>query len=364
VWAAKQQQSFFAVPFDPRTLQVKGGPVPVVEGALGVYGVSNAGTIAYLPGETERTSSGRTLVWVDRDGKEEPLGAQPANYLFPSISPDATRIALAILGDNSDIWIWDIARKTMMRLTLEKSAENQPIWTPDGKQVLFWSGREGKFGGIYRKQADGTGEVEKVVLVPDRGLYPYALSRDAKTLIAAETTDASAKWDISMLTGGDPQRKPLLQNPDFAEVQPRISPDGKWLAYVTAESGRSEVYVCSLPDVNKGRWQVSANGGVSPIWSPDGRELLYFSEDDGSVTSVPAETSPVFKPGTPKRLFSRAAYLGGGSTPGTPWDIHPDGKRFLMMRTPNAAALPQGGIHRINVILNWFEELKQRVPVK
>ena len=136
------------------------------------------------------------------------------------------------------------------------------------------------------------------------------------------------------------------------------------MAYVSNESGQSEVYVRPFPEVNKGRWQVSTNGGVSPLWSPDGRELFYFSEDDRSVTSVAVETAPVFKPGTPRRLFSRAAYLGGGTTPGTPWDIQPDGKRFLMIKRPEAASAATGGPRKINIVLNWFEELKARVPVK
>ena len=163
---------------------------------------------------------------------------------------------------------------------------------------------------------------------------------------------------------GDHARTPLLQSPEYVEVQPKLSPDGRWMAYISDESGKREVYVRPFPEVNKGRWQVSIKGGVSPLWSPDSRELFYFSEDDGSVTSVAVETAPVFKPGTPKKLFPRAAYLGGGTTPGTPWDIHPDGKRFLMIRRPDAPPAAGAKPRKINVVLNWFEELKQRVPVK
>jgi serine/threonine protein kinase/Tol biopolymer transport system component len=365
VYGLPNNNNLFAIPFDLGRLEVKGGAVPIVEGIL-QYAVSDAGTLVYLPGTAGASSSdGRTLVWVDRNGKEEPLGAPPDQYLFPKISPDGTRVAMAIMGENEDIWVWDLARKTMTRLTFDKSRDQQPIWTPDSKEVLFWSEREGKFGGIFRKQADGTGEDQKLVAAPDRQLFPWSISSDGKALLVLDTPDANAKGDISMLSmEGDHARKPLLHQDGYVTVQPKISPDGRWMAYVSNESGKSEVYVRPFPEVNKGRWQVSTKGGVSPLWAPNGRELFYFGEDDGSVTSVAVETAPVFKPATPGKLFSRNPYLGGGSTPGTPWDIHPDGKRFLMMKLPGAAPSAAGGPRKISIVLNWFEELKQRAPVK
>jgi Tol biopolymer transport system component len=365
VYMLPNNNNLFAIPFDLGRLEVKGGAVPIVEGIMD-YDVSGAGTLVCLPGTAvASTSGGRTLVWVNRDGKEEPLGAPPDNYLFPKISPDGTRVAFAIMGENEDIWVWDLSRKTMTRLTFDKSREQQPIWTPDSKQVLFWSGREGQFGGIFRKQADGTGEDQKFVAAPDRQLFPWALSSDGKTLVVVDTPDANTKADLSMISmEGDHARKPLLQNPDYVETQAKISPDGRWMAYVSNESGNGEVYVRPFPEVNQGRWQVSTKGGVSPLWAPNGRELFYFSEDDGSVAAVGVETAPVFKPGTPKKLFSRSPYLGGGATPGTPWDIHPDGKRFLMMKLPGTGPSTAAGPRKINIVLNWTEELKQRVPVK
>jgi serine/threonine protein kinase/Tol biopolymer transport system component len=364
IYRLPDNNNLFAVAFDADKLEVKGGPVPIVEGMRQVA-VSDAGTLVYIPGTTSTAiQAGRTLVWVDRDGKEEPLGAPPDQYIFPRISPDGTRVALTVLGDNNDIWVWDLARKTMTRLTFDKGSDLQPVWTPDSKQVLFYSSREGKFGGIFRKQADGTGEEQKLVAAPDRQLYPWALSSDGRTLVVLDTPDPYTRGDISMLSmEGDHALKPLLNNPDYVEVQPRLSPDGKWLAYVSNESGKSEVYVRPFPEVNKGRWQVSTKGGVSPIWAPNGRELLYFSEDDASVTTVAVETGQAFSAATPRKLFSRSPYLAGGNTPGTPWDIHPDGKRFLMMKltaAPSSAAIVP---RKINIVLNWFEELKQRVPV-
>jgi eukaryotic-like serine/threonine-protein kinase len=328
--------------------------------------VSDSGTLVYLPGTTgSAPSGGVTLVWVDRDGKEEPLGVSPNEYLFPKISPDGTKVAVAILGDNPDIWVWDIARKTMTHLTFDKQNDYQPIWSLDSRQVLFYSEREGKFGGIFRKQADGTDEEKKFVSVPDRQLYPWVLSRDGKTLVVLDTPDPYTAGDISMMPmEGDHTRKTLLHNPDYVQVQPQLSPNGKWMAYVSNESGKSEVYVRPFPEVDKGRWQVSIKGGVSPIWAPNGTELFYFSEDDSSVTAVAVETEQAFSAATPTKLFSRVPYRGGGSTPGTPGDIHPDGKRFLMLKLPSAAPSAPAGARKFTIVLNWIDELKQRVPVK
>jgi eukaryotic-like serine/threonine-protein kinase len=359
--------SLFAIPFNLERLEVKGGPVPIVEG-LQDFVISESGTLVYVPGTPRpaAAATGNTLVWVDRDGKEEPLGAPPNNYMFPRISPDGTRVVLAILGDNNDIWIWDLARKTMTRLTFDKSSDIQPIWTPDSKQILFYSGRESKYGGIYRKPADGTGQEEKFASASDRGLYPFCMSSDGKFLVMIESVDNALKWGISMMSmEGDHARKTLLKNDEYNETHPKISPDGRWMAYTSYESGKAEVYVRPFPEVNQGgRWQVSTNGGNSPLWSPSGRELFYFSDADRSVMAVAVETQQTIKLLTPKKLFLGSQYLIGVVTPGTPWDIHPDGKRFLMMKRPEAPLSTEALPRKINIVLNWFEELKQRVPVK
>ncbi len=361
VYALPNKGNLMSVRFDLDKLEAKGGPVSIVEAVLGngmQYAVSDAGTLVYMPGApTAANAPGLSLVWVDRAGKEEPLEAPPDQYSCPKISPDGTQIALTVGRENADVWVWDIARKTKTRLTFDKGAESLPIWTPDGKQILFYSDRDGKAGGIYRKQADGTGEEEKVASAP-WALTPYAFSRDGKTLVVVE------KRGIGMLSmERDHARTPLLQNPDYAQSQPKLSPDGRWMAYASDESGKPEIYVRPFPDVNKGRWQVSINGGASPLWSPDGRKLFYFNDADGSITSVSVETTPVFKPGAPRKLFSRTGYLTTGSSlPATTWDIHPDGKRFLMIKRPDAAPSAPAGPLKINIVLNWLEELKQRVP--
>jgi serine/threonine-protein kinase len=344
--------SLFVLPFDPDKLEAAGKRTPVVENVRAQqFSVSDSGTLAYIPYAPGRSR----LVWVDREGKETPIDAAENAYSFPKLSPDGTRVALAIQGENTDVWILDLARRNATQLTFEKATDYQPIWTPDGKQVIFWSGRDSEFGGVFRKNADGKGKDRKIVSLPDRQLLPWALSSDGKTLVVVDTPDVYTTGDVGMVSmEGKHTRTLLLQKENIYETQAKLSPDGKWLAYVSNESGALEIYVSPFPDVDKGRWKVSSNGGVSPLWAPDGRELFYFGEGDSSVMAVAVETGQGFTAGTPKKLFARTPYIGGGSTPGTPWDVHPDGKRFLMMKP-----VPNAGPQKVNVIVNWVQELKR-----
>jgi Tol biopolymer transport system component len=360
------ESNIVAVPFDLDKLEVTGGPVPVIEGVR-TAAVSDAGTLAYIQGASVGTAQpGRTLVWVNREGKEEPLGTPPNLYAHPKISPDGTRLAVAIgnLLIESDIRIWDVVRKTLTKLTFDKGREITPIWTSDGKRIVYFSDHEvANTGGVYWKPSDGTGEVEKLVSVPGREIHPFSCSGDGKILVMQEVV-TQTNTDLVMLSlEGDRTRKPLLQT-DHVEAMPKVSPDGRWMAYTSNESGNHEIYVRPFPEANKGKWQISTAGGISPLWSPDGRELFYLSEDN-SAMAVAVETKPALSFGTPKLLY-KSAYQGFSIGSGTPWDVHPDGKRFLMIKPPRStgAAPAASGQPRITVVVNWFEELKQRVPVK
>ena len=351
-----------AISFNLEKLEVRGGPVSVLEGIF-QYAISESGTLAYLPEAAVGAAVGRTLVWLNREGKEESLSAPPMEYLHLGISSDGKRVALQVASPSHNIWIWDVAREAMTRLTLDEGNDNtDPLWTPDGKRIVYTSSSESVFSGdIYWKAADGTGDAEKLAASsPGRGLYPRSWSGDGKTMVIWDLTLSPPQADIGMLSmEGDHARKPLLQEKHY-EAGPKISPDGQWMAYSSNRSGKSEVYVRPFPDVNKGQWQVSTSGGDTPLWSPDGRELFYRSGD--AAMGVPVDTEPVFKPGKPTVLFRGKFHqpvLGQ-----TYWDISPDGKRFLTLKdaasTPSAAAGPR----KINIVLNWLEELKQRVPVK
>jgi len=369
--------NLLAVPFDLDRLEVKGGSVPLIEG-IGTAAISGSGTLVYVPqsavaaGASSAPSTARTLVWVDRQGKEASLGAAPDDYGGLKISPDGTKVALTInAAGNADIWIWDIPHKTPTKLTFDKGNDNDPLWTPDGIRIVFYSDRGGAMGGLYWKSAAGIGEEEPLASKPDRVIIPWSFSRDGKILALMEFTLSPLGFDIGMLSmEGKRGMKELLREKHF-ELEPQISPDGRYLAYQSDESGKGEIYVRSFPDVNKGKWQVSSNGGGSPLWSPDGRELFYRSGD--ATMAVDIETEPTFKRGNPKILF-KGTYLSStfSSVMFTAWDITPDGKRFLMIKPAASAGAASTAEKpatapprpKINIVLNWFEELKQRAPVK
>jgi len=355
--------NLFAIAFDLDSLSVRGGQVSVVEGvwrATGApqYAVSGGGTLLYVPG----ASSGgftNTLVWVDRNGKEEPLTLPDNEYYHPSISPDGKRIALSVSpSSTSDVWVWDFGLKTLTRLTFDNGEDGSPVWTPDGKRIAFHTHQKDARGSIYCKAADGTGEDEAVGSFPGIEIFPCSWSGDGKTLLVTAGYSGKAIDIGAQPVEGDKKYRSLLKEA-YAEAQPHISRDGRWMAYASNESGQSQVYVRPFPELDKGRWQVSANGGESPLWSPNGRELFY--RNGGTVMVVPVKTEPVFSHEAAKILF-RGTY--DSSWPSDAWDIHPDGKRFLMIKPPVAQSTAAAPRPKINIVLNWLEELKQRVPVK
>jgi serine/threonine-protein kinase len=293
-------------------------------------------------------------------GKEEQLAAGTNDYAGPKISPDGTKVALSIRSSASrDIWIWDLVHKTLTRLTFDSAfLAGSPLWTPDGKRVAFMSK-----DGIYWKAADGTGNEEFLVSAPDRAVFPASWADNGKTMVIADWHTSTMDFDIGTMSMEGARKSRLLLKEKYHEAQPQISPDGRYMAYTSNESGQNQIYVRPFPQVEGGRWQVSTTGGDSPLWSPNGRELFYRNGD--SVMAVSVKTAPIFNLETPKTLF-RGTYVNAvflyGSWDFTAWDISPDGKRFLMMKEAGTGA--GGGPRKINVVLNWFEELKQRVPVK
>ncbi len=358
-----RDSNLFAMSFDPIKIRVGGNQVPLVQGVYGrQHAVSKNGTLIYIPGVDFNVAHKRTFVWVDRTGKEEPLGSAAKFYRFAKLSPDGTRIALTLSNaNNADIWIWNLERKALTRLTFEEKDDMRPIWTPDSKRVVFCSNRNGNYA-VYWKAADGTGEEAKLVSASDRDLIPVSWSHNGKILVMDERIKSSARWTTGILSlEGNRERKALLDE-EYDVFQPKVSPDGRYIAYASSESGIAEIYVRTFPDVNKGKWQVSTSGGDSPLWSPDGRELFYLNGGSAMVVSV--ESAPTFTVGVPKLLF-RGKYIGAQPDACNPWDIHADGKRFLMMKEAGIAGDEgtQGMPRKITIVLNWFEELKQKVPV-
>jgi eukaryotic-like serine/threonine-protein kinase len=358
--------NLYAVPFDPKKLELTGETAVVVEGVFRSsalyapqFAVSNTGTLVYTTGAFSVVANS-CLTWVDRQGKEEQIPAQANLYGSPRISPDGRLVALSIMkGGKNSLWVWDVARASSTQLTLEGYTDTSPVWSPDGKRIYFSSLRGGNYS-VYWIAADGTGQPEPQSPRRNRtSHWPRCFSADGRSIVLLIGTGT---YDIGALAvAGDQDWKSLVGG-RASEILPRLSPDGRWLAYASNESGEFEIYVRPFPDVDAHRWKISRNGGDSPLWSPDGRELFYRAGD--SVMAVSVKANPDFSPESPRTLFRgeyvslNFAELGNAFET---WDIAPDGKRFLMMKeSASASENPR----RINVVLNWTEELKRQVPVK
>jgi eukaryotic-like serine/threonine-protein kinase len=358
-----QAGNLMAVPFDGKRLEVTGAAVPVVEGVRQTPGTgavqfsaSATGSLAYIPGGVQSDSQ-RKLVWVNRNGREQPLAAPPQNYSFPRISPDGRRLAMGISGNEGpQLWLYDLARDTLSRLTFEGSTNNFPVWTPDDRRIAFVSNREGPLN-IFWQLADGSGGLERLT-TNETVQVPISWSSDGQLLTlvgrAPETGD-----DIWVLRLSDRKTQPFLQTP-FNEAAPQFSPDRHWLAYASNESSRYEVYVQPYPGPG-GKYQISTDGGTEPVWDHSGRELFYRSGD--KMMAVDIATQPAFVAGKPHVLFQGPYVANVGPQICPYYDVSRDGQRFLMVQS---AEQQQTGTAptQIIVVQNWTEELKRLVPTR
>jgi len=294
--------------------------------------------------------------WI-REGQEEPLAVKPGIYFDPRISPDGSRLALTVVdADNWDVWIYDLGRQTASRLTFDPAVDQRLAWTLDGRRVVFASNRGGGASNLFWKAADGTGEVERLTTSPNDHRAHFWV--DGKTLVFEEA-DPETRQDLRILSmEGEPTSRPLLKT-QFTEDRPALSPDGRWIAYRSDESGQSEIYVRPFPNVEEGKWLISREGGISPVWGPEGRELFYRSLNEEAMMIVRIETEPAFTHGAPQVLF-RGSYFRSRNRN---YDISPDGQRFLMLKeveqTEETSAPTQDALI---IVQNWFEELKRLVP--
>ena len=349
-----------AVPFNLGALEVRGDPIPVAErvvvkaGGAANFSMADDGSLVYVTGASQ-SSAERTLVWVDREGREEPINVQPRAYAYPRISPDGTRVALDIRDQENDIWIWEFARRTMTRLTFDRGLNRGIAWTPDSKRLAFSAQRDGTEN-LYWQSADGTGSAERLSQAKTIE-FPQVFTPDGTRLIFEQPD--SPPYDLMIVNvKGERKIEPLLTGP-LSELNVDLSPDGRWLAYESNESGQTEVYVRPFPDINGGRWQISTGGGTRPVWAKSGRELFYYAVP-AKVVAVPIQSGATFVAGTPQTLFE-GRYLAPFT--GRTYDVSPDGRRFLMIkdaRTTDPAAPPP----QLVVVLNWFEELKRLVSPK
>ncbi len=370
------RDTVLGVPFDTTSLSVKGGPVPLVEGVWRPVGalsgaaqlaVSSAGTLAYVP-PPGVAAARQTLVWVDRRGQEEAIPADPRFYRHPRLAPDGARLAIEILDDrqNRDIWIWNFQPGTWTRVTSDPAFDTEPAWTPDGQRLIFSAWRTGAIT-LFRQAADGTGTAERLSELNRQALATPAISPDGRYIVFRDTAPQTGSDLLLLDLGGDPQPssdagqpRPLLQT-SFEETNGEISPDGRWLAYQSDSSGAFEVYVRPFPDVARGQWLVSTAGGSHPLWARDGRELFYRAPK-GAMMRVQVAPGATWTAGTPTQLFEASSYVGGSTGPRS-YDVSPDGKRFVMLKSSDASA-PRATAPRIVVVQNWFEELRAKVPLQ
>jgi Tol biopolymer transport system component/predicted Ser/Thr protein kinase len=346
-----QGGNLMAVPFDLQRLALTGAAVPVVEGVLqstssggAQYNFSATGSLAYVAGAVQATA-GNTLVWVSRNGIEQPLPAPLHEYGLPRLSPEGRRLAV-LIGDQ--VWLYDLSRETLSRFTFEGAENRAPVWTPDGKRIAFRSTKEGP-SNIFWQLADGSGGLERLT-TSEYDQISTSWSPDGQALAFVQL-NPNKPTEIWVLRMGDRKAQPFLQT-RFNEAAPRFSPDGHWLAYGSDESGRSEIYVQPFPGPG-GKWQISTEGGTEPVWNPNGRELFYRSGD--KMMAVDIVNQPGFAAGRPRKLFE-GRYVANPVNPN--YDVSRDGQRFLMTKESEQGS----SATQINVVLNWFEELKQKVP--
>jgi Tol biopolymer transport system component len=342
-----------AVGFDVSSLAITGTPVPVIEGLGKVwsgdtdYSVSDNGTIVYLANVAAGT--GGLLVAADRHGNVRPISAHRGNYSEFSVSPNGKSIASRAYAINDDIWTYDTATGAPLRFTFEPLDEIFPQWTADGAHIAYGT----RMGTIYWKSSDGSGTREELT----HGMYPRypsSFSRDGKLLAFVEI-HPSQRRDIWLMPLQGARTPVPLMATDADERDARFSPDGQWLAYVSDETGRDEVFIRPV-STHGARKQVSSEGGTGPVWAPNGRELYFASGNHISAVTLDGQANPV---GRDRLLLSTPKYEDLQFDADNPiFDILPDGERFVLL-LEQASSL----VH-YNVVLNWFDELKARTTSK
>jgi Tol biopolymer transport system component len=352
--------TLLAQPFDASSLRVTGEPIPIAEqvernpgSRRGAFSVSQTGVLAYRPiGDTE-------LVWFDRTGQRAQKIGPPGRYSNPALSPDNRHVAVARADPETgttSIWLFELARDVASRFTFEPSFDDMPVWSPDGSRIVFRSNRSAGWG-FYEKASSGTGPEETVLNRLPVSAVPLAWSPDGRFLLYTAGADPNAPrrnalWLLPR--SGDRKPVPYLQT-QADELQARLSPDGGWMAYVSNESGRNDVYVRPFPS-GEGKWQISVNGGSEPAWRGDGKELFYLAANQ-ELMAVTVKTGSVVDAGPPTRLFA-TTMSSGLINPGytrNQYVVTADGQRFLI----NQGVATPSPISPLTVVVNWTAALKK-----
>jgi len=360
--------TLFAVPFDLQRLEVTGQSAPVLEGVLtsSLYGgaqfsFSDAGTLVYLPGRAGGQNV--SIYWMDREGKFTSLRETPGGYSNPALSSDGRRLALELFdGKRRDIWVYERDRDTFTRLTFAGEANSYPLWTPDGQRIVFSSQEKGGELNLWWMRADGAGDAQRLTETKD-SQRATSWRPDGKVLAFRQTNPNTGNDIMTLPMEGDEKSgwkpgepKPFVSGA-FIVDWPAFSPDGRWIAYHSVESGVAEVYVRPFPGPG-GKWQISTGGGYFPRWSRNGKELFYRSQDSKIMVLTYTASSDSFRADQPQPWSpGQFAELGGGISS---FDLHPDGNRFAVLKAPGTDET--AAVNKVNIVLNWFDELKRRVP--
>ena len=349
-----------AVRFDSATRQASGDPISIMDGVAGAqtgaanYAIARDGSLFYVRGSTLSVPP-RTLVWVDRKGKQETINAPPRAYTYARLSPDGTRVALDARDQQNDIWIWDLLRGTLQRLTTDPGLNRMPVWAPDGESVAFTAERDG-LETIFWQKADGSGAPERLS-VGTTVQGPASFSPDGKHLVF--DTPLTSPFDLGVLILDGKRREEMLLKTKFSESNGMVSRDGKWLAYESNESGPTQVYLSAFPDVTSSRRTVSTDGGTRPLWSKDGRELFYYLAPD-TIMAVSVTLSP--QPVLGKPVVVVKGPYAVALNAGRHYDVSPDGQRFLLLVDAPAPDGQKAEVPEMRFVQNWTEELKAKVP--
>ena len=340
------------------TGEVTGNPVPLLEGVVvkitgsANFDIADNGRLVYASGAS---SGERSLVWVDREGRLEPINVPRLNYVYARLSPDGTEVALDSRDEENGLWTWDFARGALQPLTVRPGRERGPVWNHDGTRIAYNGGIDGNEG-IDWQAADGSGTAERLTEGPHA---PTAFTPDGAQLLFFQPSNAPPH-DIGMVSLDGERRVELLLEGPYNERNAEISPDGNWLAYESDESGQSEIYVRPFPDVSASREQVSTDGGTRPLWSGDGRELFYWVEPS-TIMAVSVDAGTDFTAGRPdvavQGSFPTAVFVGRH------YDVSRDGDRFLLITEASDPEAEEPAPAQITVVLNWTQELLERVPV-
>jgi len=357
-----RENTLFAMPFDVRRMEATGSPAPIVQGVTAnsgnggsQYSFSQNGTLAYVSGDIGVPEY--PVMLMDRRGSVSTLWEEPGTYACPKLSPDGRRLSMTVLRDgNWDVWVYDLERKVATRLTFYDGYDGDQVWSPDGEYLAFSSARDGREN-PYRKRADGSGEAERLAEI-DHDFWASSWSPDGKWILGEVQAESFDLWAIPVDGSGEPVE---YLSTTFFDRFPAISPDGRWVAYMSDESGRSEIYVRPFPAA-AGKWQVSDGGGSWPAWSKDGSELIFRSEDGLMAAAVTVESGS-FRADRPLPVASGGFSKDqiGISVSGSifaDFEPMPDGENFVVLQGGEG----QSRQTHVTLVTGWFDVLRRTFP--